>query len=355
SSQPFVHDIDFHTFNMILSGACAAFTCLAIFTLMTLHATHFSNPYRQTRIMRICALLPAYSIFSFLAVCFPNAYVYLVAWLDLFQSIALCGFFFLLCNFLNPDEDARCMFLASYRPKKGKMSSKNMNGLMWFQRKWLSILQYPVVALFVAVASCITQSADVYCLESNKAYFGHLWLNIIRILSVVIAVMAVIKFYIALKPHISHHHPLVKLIAFKLIVGLVFFENIVFTILRSTSALSPTAKLTYADVHMGIQTMIICIQMVPIACFFYYAYGIGPYSLSRSSTSSSDRHDYSTVDSNGAKLQQGYHGGLFGAGAWMMLCNPIEYVRDIRDTFHMINRVRQAPQRTLPSESTAYR
>jgi hypothetical protein len=83
--------------------------------------------------MRICALLPAYSIFSFLAVCFPNAYVYLVAWLDLFQSIALCGFFFLLCNFLNPDEDARCMFLASYRPKKGKMSSKNMNGLMWFQ------------------------------------------------------------------------------------------------------------------------------------------------------------------------------------------------------------------------------
>jgi hypothetical protein len=38
--------------------------------------------------------------------------------------------------------------------------------------------------------------------------------------------MAVIKFYIALKPHISHHHPLVKLIAFKLIVGLVFFENV---------------------------------------------------------------------------------------------------------------------------------
>jgi hypothetical protein len=83
--------------------------------------------------MRICALLPAYSIISFLAICFPDAYVYLVAWLDLFQSIALYSFFLLLCDFLNPNEEQRGLIFATMRPKKGRRSSETMDGLVWFQ------------------------------------------------------------------------------------------------------------------------------------------------------------------------------------------------------------------------------
>jgi hypothetical protein len=124
-------------------------------------------------------------------------------------------------------------------------------------------------------------------------------------------------------------------------------------ILRSTSVLTPTAQLTYADIHMGIQTMIVCIQMAPIACFFHYAYGIGPYKLSRSS--STDQHDYSTVDGNGIKVQRRYQGGPLGIRAWLMLFNPMENVRDLRDTFGMIDRARRGSQQTLLNDSTAYR
>lgn len=83
--------------------------------------------------MRICALLPLYAIFSFLAIYFPNGYVYLVAWLDVFQAIALCAFFLLLCDFVSPSQEERAMFFAKLQPKKGKGSSKPVDGIAWFQ------------------------------------------------------------------------------------------------------------------------------------------------------------------------------------------------------------------------------
>jgi hypothetical protein len=105
-------------------------------------------------------------------------------------------------------------------------------------------VQYPVVAFIDAIATCITEATGIYCIESNKAYFGHLWvshlsvtlgktflkahrqLNIIRILSVSLATIAIIKFYMTLKSHIAQHKLLPKLLALKLIVGLVFLENV---------------------------------------------------------------------------------------------------------------------------------
>jgi hypothetical protein len=83
--------------------------------------------------MRVCALLSAYLIILFHAICFPDANVYLVAWLDLFQSIALYSFFLLLCNFLNPIEEERGAFLAKLRPKKDGESPKTMESLVWFR------------------------------------------------------------------------------------------------------------------------------------------------------------------------------------------------------------------------------
>lgn len=44
----FVGSYDFYHFNMILSGACAAFAVLSMLALMFRHATHFSQPKEQS-------------------------------------------------------------------------------------------------------------------------------------------------------------------------------------------------------------------------------------------------------------------------------------------------------------------
>ena len=85
---------------MILSGCSTAVSCLLMFTLMSLHSTHLSVPNEQIKRIRICGLVPVYSILSFLIVCLPSTYIYLNSWIDVYQAVVLASFFPLLREFL---------------------------------------------------------------------------------------------------------------------------------------------------------------------------------------------------------------------------------------------------------------
>ena len=83
------------------------------------------------RIMRVSMLIPVYSLFSFLSVIFPNAGVYLLPWLDVFQANSLCAFFLLMCTYISPHDDQRDMLFAAmtlFDKKKGQIE-----GLSWYR------------------------------------------------------------------------------------------------------------------------------------------------------------------------------------------------------------------------------
>ncbi|CEO60463.1 hypothetical protein PMG11_05090 [Penicillium brasilianum] len=338
ASENFVGEYTFHKFNMILSGACTAITCFVILFTMIKHSLRFSNPNEQLKIMRIATLLPIYSILSFISICFPNSYVYLTGWVEVIEGIALYTFLMLLCDFLAPNDRNRVDFFASLRIPSRMDKTKTNDGLTWLQETWYSVLQYPMVAILIAIAICITEAAGVYCLESNNRHFAHLWLNITRIISLGFAISAIIRFYTNLKSHMQEHKPLTKLVAFKMVIGLVFLENIVFTILHSTSALKETSTLSYADVYIGIPTMIICIQMVPFAFFFSYAYSTKPYRVSGSSARNDNSQEYLAVEEIEAGKtyrSRTYQGGPLGICAWLAFCNALEFFREITSTYRM--------------------
>jgi hypothetical protein len=52
ASENFVGGYTFHKFNMILSGACTATTCLIILIVMIKHSLRFSNPNEQLKYVR---------------------------------------------------------------------------------------------------------------------------------------------------------------------------------------------------------------------------------------------------------------------------------------------------------------
>ena len=143
--------------------------------------------------MRIATLLPLYSIFSFIPICFPNTYVYMFGWIEVVQGIALYSFLMLLCDLLTPNDQQRVFFFASLRIPGRKDKTKTTDGLMWLQvrhwyllvhlheqitnRTWFLVLQYSVVAFIIAIAQCITEAIGIYCLESNNRHFAHLWVR----------------------------------------------------------------------------------------------------------------------------------------------------------------------------------
>lgn len=83
--------------------------------------------------MRIATLMPIYSILSFISICFPNAYVYLVGWVEVIQGIALYTFLMLLCDFLAPNDRNRIIFFSSLRIPGRTDKNKTTDGLTWLQ------------------------------------------------------------------------------------------------------------------------------------------------------------------------------------------------------------------------------
>ncbi|KAK1721209.1 organic solute transporter Ostalpha-domain-containing protein [Colletotrichum acutatum] len=323
ASQPLFGTMSFYTFNMILSGSFAAASCLIIFTLMILHATHLSKSNEQIKILRISLIIPFWSIISFLSICFPTAEVYLHPWLEFVQSICLATFFLLLCEFVSPSEQHRDVFFAGMTVKNKKAANGEENGLQWYRKMWFAVFQYPVVALLVAILTAITQAAGVYCEFESKVHFARLWLQIIGTASLTIALMTVIRFFMQLRTKLSHHQPLAKFFAFKLVVTLTFLENIIFWILKDTGVLNPTATLTDADLRIGIPSMLICIEMLPLAAFFHYAYSHRPYVIGSGNTRRPLAGDLEAYE------PQTYSGGPGGVWALVEMWNPMEIVEAI--------------------------
>jgi Organic solute transporter Ostalpha len=83
--------------------------------------------------MRIAGLIPLYSIFSFLSICFPDAFVYLAPWIDLFQAIALGSFFLLMCEFVSPSSEQRDIFFAALVVPGKKGATAAEHGIPWYR------------------------------------------------------------------------------------------------------------------------------------------------------------------------------------------------------------------------------
>ncbi|KAF5018607.1 hypothetical protein F66182_9399 [Fusarium sp. NRRL 66182] len=290
-----------------------------------MHATHLSNPLEQVKIMRIGNLLTMFATVCFLSVCFPTAEVYIHPWLDMVEGLALGSFFLLLCDYVSPHSEQRDVFFAT----------KRKNGIRWFKTRLFLIFQMPLVAFLVAIATTITQAVGVYCQWSNAPRFANIWLRVILTVSLVSSVIAILQFYMLLKVDLAKHRPLAKLTAFKLVVGLTLLQEVVFMILTTQDVLGESRTLTYADVHIGIPNLLICIELIPFSLFFVWAY---PWSVYKDGDG---RGNFSKLD-QAVKPTNAYQGGPFGIRAWLAMLNPSDNLRAIAFVVSQSSRPRRS-------------
>lgn len=144
-------------------------------------------------------------------------------------------------------------------------------------------------------------------------------------------------------------HPLRKLLAFKLVVGVIFFESvsqkfffssdqisnhekkinqILFTILSSHGVLHQTEDISLADIYIGMPNMLICVQMVPLALLMRWAYPAKDYKLDKfpggNFAGVNGEAGYSRV----LHQDRAYQGGRFGYRAWLAYLNPLKIWKD---------------------------
>ncbi|KAL9106403.1 MAG: hypothetical protein Q9227_008545 [Pyrenula ochraceoflavens] len=267
--------------------------------------------------MRITVFVISYSVISLAGVIAPESWIYLQPWIDFAESIALASFFLLLCEYVSPHEDRRASFFAALEVKDRKGRVKEASALNVYRKWWIAIFQFPVVTFVCAIATDITQAANIYCEGSLKPHFANLWILIVKSVSVSVAVIAVLKMYGMMKAQFGHHKPLAKLAAFKGIISLNFLEQIIFAILNNTSVMDPTNKLTYADFHVGIPNLCNCIQMAIFSIFFHYAYTFRPYVIREGENVI--KHGNNTYTPT-----KRYQGGFLGLRGVLGSLNPME-------------------------------
>ncbi|KAI8654182.1 hypothetical protein NCS56_01374800 [Fusarium sp. Ph1] len=326
--------LSFHQLSTIISGVCAAISICVMLVFKSLHATHLSNPTEQVKIMRIGTLITMYSLICFLSVCFPKAEVYIHPWLDLVEGFALGSFFLLLCDYVSPHHEQRELFFAA----------EKLGGVKWFRTRWLLIFQMPVVAFVIAIATDITAAVGVYCEWDRKIKSVKFVLRLISTISLVASVLSILQFYRFLKRHLAHHQPLMKLLSFKIVVFLTFVQGIIFWVLTDKGALKETNTLTFADLHIGIPNMIICIEMVPLSLLFMWAY---PWRVYLDSYSIDDAEEHP-----GRPLKS-YQGGPFGIHAWLAMINPSEIFRAILFAFKHVGSMRKGSQEPILANEPA--
>lgn len=151
--------------------------------------------------------------------------------------------------------------------------------------------------------------------------------------------------------------PIHKLVAIKLVVGLAFLQQILFWILQSVKALKPTDKLTYGDLHIGIPSLLSCVEMVPISLVIMWAYPVGPYHLKSSNARRAERgeeHEYTPTS---------YQGGPLGIHAFLSLLNPSDVIKAIfvafghaisQGTSQLSDKVNQGSSRFNSSDNNQY-
>lgn len=127
-------------------------------------------------------------------------------------------------------------------------------------------------------------------------------------------------------------------------------------ILNATGTLTKVKSLTYVDIAMGLPTMIICIQMVPLSFLVLYAYRTQPYEISNKTPRTLRPREYHSLDddSDDEALMKGfkkrYQGGWMGIQAWVVYLSPLTLFMDVREAYVMIHKARAAQKAHLKEQ-----
>jgi hypothetical protein len=88
------------------------------------------------------------------------------------------------------------------------------------QRIWYGVLQFLPTSLIIWIATVVSLATGIYCKGSNSIHHASIWITVFKFLVTTVAIVACLRFYGKNKATLVQHKILLKLFAFKSIIGL---------------------------------------------------------------------------------------------------------------------------------------
>ncbi|KAF2030266.1 hypothetical protein EK21DRAFT_112184 [Setomelanomma holmii] len=271
---PFVSDLTYHQFSVILAGACALLSAIVVSVLIATHALNYSNPVQQRQIIRVMLLIPWVALFSFLVVWRDDAGEYLVESLDFGCSIALSSFLLLMCDFVLSHNGGFDDLFGHGAWTKGAFAGQSPP---WLERTWYGVLQFIPTSIVIWIATAVSLAVGTYCKQSNNVHFAHIWITALKLIVTTVAILSALKFYGHNKTKLLQHRILLKLFTFKSIIGLNVLQTFIISILSGHHFLKPSKYMTYHDVNTGLASLILACEMPIFSILMLFAFPPTPY------------------------------------------------------------------------------
>ncbi|KAI3401340.1 hypothetical protein diail_11423 [Diaporthe ilicicola] len=294
SEIPMAGPFTFHELALMISAATALVSMFVSFYLIWMHALNYTKPDEQKYIIRILLMIPIYAASAFLQLRFYHQSVYFAVISDCYEAFAISSFFALLCQYTAPDLHSQKQFFRELHPVKQWVWPVNwfkkccggdrgpwrtpVSGLTWFNIIWIGIYHYCFIRVAMTITAVVTNKYDRYCESSNSPYFAHIWCVAIDSVAVTIAMYCVIQFYVQLRNELVSHKPFLKVLAIKGVIFLSFWQTMAISVGTSEfDIISPSAKLSYPDISVGIPSLLLCIEMLIFSIMHIWAYPWRPY------------------------------------------------------------------------------
>lgn len=213
-----------HNPIMYVAAACAAITFISSVSLILLHLTRYRASAEQRQIIRICFTPFVFAILSWAEIYDYNAAPYIDPLGEIYEAFSLCALFLLYIQYTAPRATFGKDMFAAVAEAGG--NATGANGPNWPKVSWIMVFQFPFLEIFAVIIAEGTTATATYCVTSLSPKFGHLWYLVLRTVGVVLAVLAIFKFYGRTKPLMKPHRGFWKLVCFKLIVFLRFIQTV---------------------------------------------------------------------------------------------------------------------------------
>lgn len=217
-----------HKILFIISAVSTAITLISSIALITMHLSRYSAPKEQRQIVRI-----VFAPFVFALISLAEIYNYSVArYIDpisaFYEAICICALFLLYVQFAAPaatvkgtfGEDVFDAMKAQQETDAGKSKGN------WPRTTWIAVFQYPLAQIVAIIILEATEAAGTYCESSLKPKYGHVWTSVIQSLGVVVAILAIFRFYGRMKVLMRARRGLAKLTCFKAMVAVRFIQTV---------------------------------------------------------------------------------------------------------------------------------
>jgi len=247
-----------------------------------LHKQSYNYPFVQGKMIRIIMMVPIYAWAAWIGLIFVELAVYIDFIRACYEAFVIYNFLLLLTTYMG-GEDHTVLILQSKQPPISPWPQPLCCfGKASLNRGWLShikrgTLQYGIFTPLCAFAAVICGVFNVYNNGVIDFTAGYIYIALVQNATQLVALYSLIWFYWVTRDSIAAFKPLSQFLVVKAVVFFTFWQGILLDIIAYFNVIQNTGSFTAAEIQLGLQDFIICIEMFVAAVVHRFTFPPEPF------------------------------------------------------------------------------